>query len=280
MSAAETENWFDGIESVVSEPLKFKAKLAIGEEAYTSLRLKNTANDIWDVAGVATVTASVAKSAAVASTFFTPTGILAFLGVGTAVTPVGWVIAASVLASGAWFGITRHLKSVSSGKVTTIPTFINTPMDVIALGLFDLIAPLALKIADVDGHIHEKERELIISYFVNEWGYDSNFVNQGITFTESKLSEFKIKEVAKVLAEFKKANPDCNYKTMTQETLSFLKEIIEVDGKIDEREEMAVEKVEAIFEEINQISFKKIALDGMGNIKEGAERVISKLKPN
>ncbi len=258
MSATDENDWFDGIESVVVEPLKFKAKLAIGEEAYASLKLKNTAYDLWDIAGAASTSAIIAKSSIVASTFFTPSGMLAFLGIGAAVTPLGWVIAASLVSSGAWFGVTRYLKRSSSDRVTVIPNFINTPLDVLALGLFDLMAPLALKIADVDGLVHDKERDHIINYFVNEWGYDSNFVNQGIAFTESKLSEFKIKEVAKVLAEFKKENPDCNYKIMTQETLSFLKQIIEVDGKIDEREEMAIEKVEAIFEEINRISFKKM----------------------
>ncbi len=51
MTNTTEQNWFENIEAVITEPLKFKAKLAIGEEAYTSLRLKNAATKIWDTSG-------------------------------------------------------------------------------------------------------------------------------------------------------------------------------------------------------------------------------------
>jgi len=81
---------FQGIDAIVAEPLKFKVKLAIGEDAYTSLRVKKAVVQVWDVAGVATTAAVVAKSSVVASTFFAPTGLLAAIGIGAAVTPIGW----------------------------------------------------------------------------------------------------------------------------------------------------------------------------------------------
>jgi hypothetical protein len=280
MSFSEKKDWFDDVESVVAEPFKFKTKLAIGEEAYATLRLKNAVVKIWDVAGAAGTGGAIAASAPVAATFFAPSGLLAIIGIGTAVTPIGWVVAAAVLSGTSWVGITHYTKKFSSGRVTVIPDFINTPIDILGLGLFDLIAPLALKVAEIDGHIDEKERELIITYFVNEWGYDLNFVNTGVAFTESKLSEFKIKELAKMLAEFQKSNPDCNYKPMTEEIITFLKGIMEVDGIIDEREEMAIEKIQAIFEETDRIEFKKMALNSIGTIKSGAGKVINKFKPN
>lgn len=70
---AETENqdeWHQGITAVVSDPLKFKLKLAIGEDAYTSLRLKNKVFEAWDTFGVASSGVMLAKSTAIASTFF------------------------------------------------------------------------------------------------------------------------------------------------------------------------------------------------------------------
>ncbi len=94
MSDQSQKDWFNNVESVVTEPLKFKAKLAIGEDAYTSLKLKNAALEAWDTIGVATTAATVAKSSVIASTFFAPSGFLAWLGIGTAVTPIGWVILA------------------------------------------------------------------------------------------------------------------------------------------------------------------------------------------
>ena len=148
MNAERQTDDFQYVDNIVGEPLKFKIKLAIGEDAFTSLKVKNAVVQAWDVAGVATTAAVVAKSSVVASTFFAPTGWLAVFGIGTAVTPIGWVVAAGVVTGGAWYGITRHLKKATASKVTVIPKFINTPLDVLALGLFDLMAPLALRMAE------------------------------------------------------------------------------------------------------------------------------------
>jgi len=269
----------ENIDEVITEPLNFKAKLAIGEDAYASLRLKNAAIEAWDAVGAGATAVGVAQSTVVASSFFTPSGLLSIIGFGTAVTPIGWVIAAGVITSGAWFGVTRLTKGSTSDRVTVIPKFINTPMDILALGLFDLIAPLALKIAHVDGYIDESERSLINTYFVKEWGYNPVFIDEGLSYIESNLSEFSIKDVAQTLAEFKKSNPDCNYEPMSQEILKLLSNIMEVDGKIDEREEMAIEKVQAIFTETNKISLTQ-AMDSMKGSWSSAKDAISNLVPN
>lgn len=258
--------WFEGIDAVITEPLKFKAKLAIGEDAYTSLRLKNAAAEAWGTLSMAGTAATAASSSVVATSFFAPSGMLAAIGVGTAATPIGWVIAAGVITGGAWFGITQYVKEASVSRVTVIPDFINTPMDVLALGLFDFLAPLAMKAAIIDGHIDKSEKEVIMDNFVKEWGYDQSFVEKGIAYTESKLPEFSVKELAKNLAEYKKNNPDCNYESMSHEILTFLRSVIEADGIIDEREEMAIEKVEAIFKEVNRINI-------MGNVQTSWNRI-------
>ncbi len=70
MDNQEQQGWFQDIETIVSEPLNFKSKLAIGEDAYTSLKLKNAVFETWEVAGVATTAVVVAKSSAIATTFF------------------------------------------------------------------------------------------------------------------------------------------------------------------------------------------------------------------
>jgi len=276
MRSQKYNDWFEDIESIVSEPLKFKAKLAIGEDAYKSLRLKNMAFTVWDTLGAVGTATTVARSTFVASSLFAPSGFLTFFGVGTAVTPLGWVIAAGVLTGGAWLGVTHYLKSATSSRVTVIPEFINTPLDVLALALFDLLTPLALKVSNVDGDIDESERNLINNYFVKEWGYDKKFVTEGIAFTESNLSGFTIKELAKTLAEFKKENPDCNYNSMSKEILTFLQNIIESDGRIDEREEMAIDRVRSVFEETGKFSFKKKIKNGWGSIKNTVGNVVPK----
>ncbi len=271
--------WFRDIDTIVSEPLNFKAKLAIGEEAYTSLKVKNAVVQAWDVAGVATTAAVVAKSSVVASTFFAPSGFLAAIGIGTAVTPIGWVIAAGVVTGGAWLGITRHLKKASADKVTVVPKFINTPLDVLALGLFDLLAPLALKIADVDGCISDSKRKLVHRYFVREWGYDSKFVDEGISYVESNLRELSIKQLAQTLADFTSQNPDCNFRMMSQEILGFLRNMVAVEDRINPADEKAIENIEAIFKSATRFSFRKKVQLAWYKIRNTKSRILRGKKP-
>lgn len=248
--------WFSKIDSIINDPFKFKIKLAIGEDAYKELRRKKAAWETWEFINAA---ATPAKFAAIATAFF-----------GFSSTPIGWVVLAGVFTGGAYLGITRYFKNNNQDKVDVIPKFINTPLDVLALGLFDLLAPLALKVASVDGTIDRAERRAISDYFVNEWGYDQSFVTEGIAFAEENLAEFTIKELAQTLAEFKKVNPDCNYSSMSKEIVSFLQAVIESDGKIDEREEMAIEKINKIFYDVGQINFKGIAKGGYEAFKVAA----------
>ena len=279
MSDGQKDRGFSDIEEIVIEPLKFKAKLAIGENAYASLRMKNALYKVWDVGGAAGTAAVAAKSTVVASTFFAPTGFLATIGWGAAATtPIGWIVTAGVVSGGAWMGITSYIKNLSDEQVTVIPNFINTPLDVLALALFDLIAPLSLKIAAIDGEIDPEERKTIGTYFVKEWGYDPEFIDRGLTFIETKLSDFSIKSLAKTLAEFQKQNPDCNFKSMAKEISYFLRNVIEADGIIDEREEMAIEKIEDIFREVSKISIYKTAQTGWETASKTTKDVVNKGK--
>ncbi|RDH82477.1 MAG: TerB family tellurite resistance protein [endosymbiont of Galathealinum brachiosum] len=266
MNVNDSSKWFDNVETVIVEPLKFKAKLSIGEDAYTSLRMKNKVFEAWDAFGVGATAVTVAQSSAVASTFFAPSGLLAVLGIGTAVTPIGWVISACVVSTGAWVGVSRYLKGKTGDRVTVIPEFINTPLDILGLALFDFIAPLALRLANIDGDIDQSEKQVISTYFISEWGYDPMFVDKGMAYTEANLADFSIKVLAHNLAEYKKENPDCNYPAMSKEILGFLNEIMLADGRIDEREEMAIDLVENIFSDVGKINIKK-------NIKEGVDKI-------
>ncbi len=275
MTEQNQTNWFGDIETIIAEPLNFKAKLAIGEEAYASLKVKNAVIQVWDVAGVATTAAVVAKSSVVASTFFAPTGLLAAIGLGTAVTPVGWVIAAGVVTGGAWLGITRYLEKNVASKVTVVPNFINTPLDVLALGLFDLLTPLALKVADANSGIGDSKRKLIHGYFVREWGYDPSFVGEGLRYVESSLDDLSIQNLAQTIADFTNQNPDCNFSMMSQEILSFLRNTVTVDGKLSHQDEEAIDDIEAIFKSANQSLFKQKIQRGWFSIRRTVGKAIT-----
>jgi len=270
---AEDEG-FDDIDRIVAEPLKFKVKLAIGEDAYTSLKVTNAVVQAWDVAGVATTAAVVAKSSVVASTFFAPSGLLAVIGIGTAVTPIGWVIAAGVVTGGAWFGVTRHLKKATASKLTVVPNFINTPLDVLALGLFDLMMPLALKLVTVNGRIDAARRQQVGDYFVGEWGYDAGFVDAGMWHIESRLEELSVAELAQTMAEFASHNRDCNFHMMSREILDFLRHIAELDGVVDAGEESAMGEIECIFKAANRFSLRRKLRAGWSAVKSKTIRLL------
>jgi len=280
MNDFEQQNNIEGVRSVIADSLRFKAKLAIGEDAYTSLRVAKSAREAWDTIGMAATGAMVAKSSLVASTFFAPSWAMGLLGIGAATTPIGWVALAAVVSAGGWIGVSKLYKNVAGGRVTVIPDFINTPMDVLAVGIFDLLAPLALKVAIVDGSIHESERACIKKHFANDWGFDPLFVEQGLSLFESKLTEYSIKEVTQFLAEFQKSNPDCNFEEMSKDVLVLIREVIESDGKIDEREELALEKIESIFNQANKLHLGEKIKTGISettkSIRSFSGRIFSK----
>lgn len=294
MAEYESGDGMQDVETVVRDPLRFKLKLDIGDQAYSSLRLKKYLLDSVDAANGATTGFLFAKSSLVASTFFAPSGFLGALGIGTAVTPVGWAIGAGIAGAGLSLIIGKRFVRGSSDRVKQIPDFINTPMDVLATGLFDMIATLGIKLAKIDGELVREERDFITSYFVDEWGYDPLFVQQGLRLIEEHSDRYSVEEVTEQLARFKKSNSDCNYRSMSKEIITFLHGIAEADGSLDNREEVAIERAEAIFEEINSITtnlsesaragvkqvsrFGKSTLNGLGSGLDSSKKGLQRLK--
>lgn len=234
---------FADVERVVADPLRFKARLNIGEDAYASLRLKKNLFSLWDIASWGGTGAAVASSKVVAGTFFAPTGFLALLGIGTAVTPIGWVIAAAVGSAGAYYGVTRLFGSYQGSRVETIPKFINTPIDLLGATLLDLMGSLAVRIAAIDGQIDDVERDAISEHFVSDWGFDPAYVEQALAVLEANIPAASVKELAAQLARFQVDNPDCNPEAMRTALLVFLRDIAAADGVLDEREVLALDAI-------------------------------------
>lgn len=233
----------DNAEQVVAEPLRFKAKLAIGEEAYTSLRVVNRLRELWDVLGAAGTGAAVAKSSLVASSFFAPSGLLGALGIGTAATPIGWVAFAALASGGACYGLYRFLGSSKGSRVVEIPKFLNTPLDALGLALFDLIVPLALRMAKVDGEIEVEERAFLARHLIDDWGLDGQFVLPAMMVVEPGLHECSVEDMARELAGFLHTNPDCKHQVIAEELSAFLREMLESAGPLTPEEEQTLVRV-------------------------------------
>lgn len=235
---------FEGISQVVADSLKFKRKLAIGEDAYLSLKVGRVISKVWDVGGMAATGAGVAASSTVAGTFFTSSGILASLGLGAAaVTPIGWVVAAAVASGGAYYGVSRLVSNYSASRVDVIPRFINTPIDQLGAALLDMMGALSLKVAQIDGSVDPTERAAMIEYFVAEWGYDRTYTILAIQKLEGGVLGRPIKPMTAAIAKFVKDHPDCNFAAFRDELMALLREVADADGKLDEREELAIEAI-------------------------------------
>jgi hypothetical protein len=229
----EAASGLDGIERVVAEPLRFKAKLAIGENAYASLRMVNRGRELWDVIGAAGAGAAVAKSSLVASAFFAPSGVVGALGMGAAVTPVGWVALAALASGGACYGMYRWLGASKGSRVIEIPRCLNTPLDTLGLALFDLIAPLSLRLAaDAQGVVPPQRRDFLAAHLVDEWGLDARFVARAMAAIEPGLAEAAPQELARELSAFLHANPDCNHQVIAAEMGAFLAQMLAAGGAV------------------------------------------------
>jgi uncharacterized tellurite resistance protein B-like protein len=237
----------ENVDTVIAEPLRFKQRLHIGRDAYEFLRAKDTAGLVAKAAGAAGLGGAAASSSLVAGTFFAPTGVLAWLGLATAATPLGWVVAASVVTGGLALGAMKLLDT-DKHFVTEIPHFISTPLDVLATSLMNFIGRLAVRVALVDGTFDQSERDAIVDHFTAEWGFDRTYVERSLDLFVEHDIQLSIEGIAAELNEFQKANRDCNHLLMSQELMRFVREIVEADGVVRPEEREALAKLAAEFQ--------------------------------
>ncbi|MFL0588462.1 TerB family tellurite resistance protein [Sphingomonas olei] len=244
---------FSGVNRVLADAdaHRFKRQLRIGGDVYWTSRVTKGARSAWDVGGMALTGGQVAASSWVATTFFAPTGWSAFtaaLGVGTAAaTPVGWVALAAVATGGVYWGVTRMIRDAVEPGVDVVPHFINSPVSALAVSLLDLMGPLAMRVAAIDGRVDPAESSTIAEHFIEVWGYDPDYIAAALALYKEASDTTEVKPLAQALADFQKASPDCNAAQMQEELLSLLREVVMADGHLDEREQWAIAAVEAEF---------------------------------
>jgi hypothetical protein len=173
----------------------------------------------------------------------------------------------------------RLLGNAKGSRVIEIPKFLNTPLDTLGLGMFDLMAPLALRLAAVDGQVDLQEREFLTAHLVNEWGLNREFVMHGIRAIEPDVMDGSIEVMAKELADFLHSNPDCNHLAIAEELSQFLRQMLEASGELTEQEEVALALVIATLSTASEGDWSKawlkaqlLAGDTAGRLRQSATK--------
>ena len=236
---AEMEN----AEEIITDDLKFRHKLGIGEDAYFTLKVASKLGPV--AAGVAG--AAAASSPVVASAFFggPAATVASWMGLGlAATTPVGWIIAASVATGVVYVGYRKIRKKL----IDEVPRQTNAPLDVLATSIVGFLMPVAFTLAFSDGNVDDRERRKIKDYFVNEWGYSESFVDRKFDELQNEPNLASLDELFSALGEFKNHDKDCNFDQIFRELLNLLDEIANSDGEFHPGEKATIDEVKTLLD--------------------------------
>ena len=233
-------------EQIIAVPVAFKNKLRIENKTYTWLSKRERLADFLLAGAGAGAGAGAAGSAAVASTFFAPAGIAAWLGLATAATPVGWVLASAIATGGTVLFLGKMLANTTA-MADVVPHHINTPLDLLAQSLMELLGALAVRVATVDGEFHGSELRAIGDVLHGEWGYDRDYISKAVASLTEQVSHQTVPTMVGQLQNFLEANPDCNREAMNDDLMDFVREIVGADGFIRPEEEQALHEIAAAF---------------------------------
>ena len=244
---ADLDKLLEGEESIISIPILFKEKLGIGGEAYRWLRAKDKLVDFAGSVGLGATASSLAASGTVASTFFASQGVLGFLGLATAATPVGWIMAAGLTTGAGFLALNRFFERFKDKHVIITPKYINTPLDIIATALIEMMLPVSLKIAKADGKLSAHERQVIVDNYVDKWGYNKDFIARMVREYEEHTAAINLGHIADSFNLYCRDNPDCNPASMRMEYKKHLAEIATENGQIKQAEQAALDEFLAGF---------------------------------
>ena len=221
------------VKKIIADDLKFKKKLDIGDDVYKKLKTLKNLKDIGE--------ASVTGAGVAALTGF---GWYASLGVmgkfalaaGLMTTPVGWIAGAGAAGAVGLIGIKKLFRKADKKMIDKIPKFLNTPLDVVALSISQILFPPAVRMACVDGNFCTAEKETIESYFINSWGYDPYFVKKHIAKLSQHATAIDYRAFKQALENICNGSKDFKKDVIVNELISLLKEVMRADG-IEQPEE-------------------------------------------
>lgn len=162
---------------------------------------------------------------------------------GSGSTPVGWFLAGAIASGTMWhFVRKRFLKD--DRKVRKSPKCINTPLDMLAVSLLDLMVPSMLRVAKADGETRDKEREVIFEVLQFNWGFNPLFVEAALKCIEDTLENYtEIDDLASNLAKFARSCPDIDERKFCNHLVQRLERIARSDSLEDPEETETILRV-------------------------------------
>ena len=225
--------------------------------------------------GVGATASTIAASSAVASTFFASSGFMAStlsaLGLGAAaVTPIGWVIAAGVVTGGAYLGVSHLFERSKDTGLIVVPKYINSPLDVIAAALAEMMLPVSLKMAHAGSGMTNSERKAIEAYFTDSWGYSSGFISRLVDEYSHQLDNVSYEQLAKSLGDYCADSKDCDKETIMTGFVTHLREVIEADGVIEPEEQEQIDYLTGLLiSEAEKAGAGSMVTDALSKAAEG-----------
>jgi len=250
-------------ETIVAIPILFKEKLGIGDRTYGWIRKREMLTTYSEAVGIGSAAYAAASSSVVATTFFAPTGFLAGLGLVSAATPVGWLIGVGLATGAGYVALSSLLERPKDKHVVVVPKYINTPLDVIALSLIEVMLPMSLKVAMSDGDLDERESMLIKHYYVNQWGYDAVFIERMSQEYLEHLNEIRFEPVADAFNLYLHDNPDCDPGFIINGLLGHLREITQQGDVNKQAETLALKELESLLYQATEPNFVNSTFDGI-----------------
>ena len=227
--------------ALVHDPFKFKAKLKIGSKAFGFLSKAENLKEALNVAG-----SGALGAAAVGASWYSGLGTLGTLGMslGLVSTPVGWIAAAGLGGGAAMYGLNRLIKDQRKDSIEEVPKYINTPLDILAANIMEVLLPPLIHVANSDGHFHHLEREKIISHFSDDWGLSRDQVATKCHEFNEQESDFDLaswSESMRALGE----SADIDFDALRKDLVETLAELASADGQLDASEEQALQGISA-----------------------------------
>ncbi|WP_444462686.1 hypothetical protein [Rhodobacter capsulatus] len=82
--------------------------------------------------------------------------------------------------------------------------------------------------------------------FVSDWGIDPPYAEKAVRLIAGHAQRIALPEAAAVLGRFLRENEDCNAQAIREDILAMLREIVQVEGRMDVTEDQALAEIDRI----------------------------------